>query len=173
MSGLKERCQERPGVFPSEHDLKKLSKRDFLRTLNTKLGHVLQRLSAFQGDLPKVQALGVAKMNLYGIRNNIHCLAQLLQGSLEMAEPTQAGLLTSPPPTPTSDAFQSKLKGCQFLHGFHRFMHSVGQVFRKWRETPSQRSRRHSPRRALQKGAHRMQPSRRGKRLLARVQPHR
>ncbi|KAF6278259.1 oncostatin M [Rhinolophus ferrumequinum] len=167
--GLKEHCQEHPGVFPRENALHGLSRRGFLQTLNAKLGHVLHRLTILQQDLPKVQEFGTVKRYIYGIRNNIYCLAQLLPGSSETAEPTQAGTEDSPPPPPASDTFQRKLQGCQFLRGYHRFMHSVGQVFHKWRESPS-RSRRHSPHRALRKGAYRMQPSMRGKRLMPRGQ---
>ncbi|XP_054450069.1 oncostatin-M [Pteronotus mesoamericanus] len=170
VSGLKEHCQERPGVFPREDVLQKLSRRDFLQTLNTELGRVLHRLAILQQDLPKVLELEVAKMYMHGVRNNIHCMAQLLRGSPKTDEPTLANQGTSPPPTPASDAFQRKLEGCRFLRGYHRFMHSVGRVFRKWRETPSRRSRRHSPRRVLQKEVHRMQPSMRGKRLVPRGQ---
>ncbi|KAM5200462.1 oncostatin-M [Hipposideros larvatus] len=168
--GLKEYCQERPGVFPKENALLGLGRRrSFLQTLNAKLGHILHRLTTFQQELPEVQDFGTAKMYIYGIRNNIYCLAQLLPGSSETAEPTQAGSGVSPPPTPASDTFQRKLEGCQFLRGYHRFMHSVGQVFHKWRASPS-RSRRHSPRWALRKGARKMQPSMRGKRLVPRGQ---
>ncbi|XP_045682815.1 oncostatin-M [Phyllostomus hastatus] len=169
-SGLKEHCQERPGVFPSEQDLQELSRRDFLRTLNTILGHVLPRLVTFQKDHPKVEDLGMVTRYIRGIRDNIHCMDQLLRGSSEMAKPTRASPGTWPPHTPASDAFQRKLEGCRFLRGYHRFMHSVGQVFRKWRETPSRRSRRHSPQWVLQRGIHRMPPSMRGKRLVPRGQ---
>ncbi|XP_036132829.1 oncostatin-M isoform X1 [Molossus molossus] len=169
VSKLGAHCLERPGVFPSKHDLQGLSRRGFLQTLNTKLGHVLHRLTEFQQDL-QVQTLLRAKMNIIGIRNNIHCMTLQLQGSSDVVEPTPAELEISPLPTLASNAFQRKLQGCQFLHGFHRFMHSAGQVFHKWRETPSRRSRRHSPRRALKKEAHRVQPSMRGKRLMPREQ---
>lgn len=169
-SGLKEHCQERPGAFPSEHYLQGLSRRAFLQTLNTTLGHVLPRLIAFQQDHPKVEDLRMVKRYICGIMNNIHCMDQLLRGSSEMAEPTRVCPGTRPPHTPASDAFQRKLEGCRFLRGYHRFMHSVGQVFRKWQETPSRRSRRHSPQRVLQKGIHRMQPSKRGKRRVPRGQ---
>ncbi|KAM5311686.1 oncostatin-M [Glossophaga mutica] len=168
--GLEEHCQERPGVFPSEHVLQGLSRRGFLRIVNTKLGHVLHRLNTLQQDHPKVKDLGMVKMYIQGIRNNIHCMDQLLRGSPEVAEPTLASLGTWPPHTPASDAFQRKLEGCRFLRGYHRFMHSVGQVFRKWRETSSRRNRRHSPQRVLRKGIHRMRPSTRGKRLMPRGQ---
>ncbi|XP_045056903.1 oncostatin-M [Desmodus rotundus] len=170
VSGLKEHCQELPGVFPSEHALQGLSRRGFLQTLNTKLGHVLHRLSTFPQDHLRVQNLGMVKLYIRGIRSNIHCMDQLLRGSSEMTEPPLASRGTSPPPTPASDAFQRKLEGCRFLRGYHRFMHSVGQVFRKWRETPSRRNRRHSPQWVLQKGIRRMQPSVRDKRLVPRGQ---
>lgn len=166
--GLKERCQERPGVFPSEDALQALSRRSFLQTLNAKLSHVLQSLTAFLQDLPS-QDLSTAKMYILGVKSNIHCLAQLLPDSTETAEPTQAGLGASRPPTTTSDTFQRKIEGCEFLRGYHRFMHSVGQVFHKWRKNPS-KSPRHSSHQALQKGAHGMQPFTRGKGLLPRGQ---
>ncbi|XP_006904966.1 oncostatin-M [Pteropus alecto] len=169
VSGLKERCQERPGVFPSEDALQALSRRGFLQTLNAKLSHVLQRLTAFQEDLPEVQALVKVKMYIFGVKNNIHCLAQLLPDSAKTAEPTQAGPGASRPPTTTPDTFQRKIEGCEFLRGYHRFMHSVGQVFYKWRKGPS-RSPRHSSHQALQRGAHGMQPFTRGKGLLPRGQ---
>ncbi|EPQ09916.1 Oncostatin-M [Myotis brandtii] len=173
MSGLKQGCQERPGVFPSKQALQGLSRTDFLRTLRTQLGQVLHRLQAFQQDMPDVQAWGMAIRYIHGIRNNIHCMEELLPGSPETAEPPQAGLGTSPPPTRTPDAFQLKLKGCRFLRGFHRFMHSAKQVFHEWRETLRRRSRRQSPRQARQRGVRRargMQPSRRGRRLVPRGQ---
>lgn len=141
-----------------------------MQTLSTKLGHVLHRLTEFQQDLLHLQILPMVKLSIAGIRNNVHCMALQLQGSSDMAEPTRAEPGTSPLPTLASDAFQRKLQGCQFLRGFHRFMHSVGQVFRQWRETPGRRGRRHSPRRALKKAARRMQPSVRGKRLMPREQ---
>ena len=43
---LQEHCRERPGDFPSEDALWRLSRQDFLRTLNTTLGLVLRMLSA-------------------------------------------------------------------------------------------------------------------------------
>ncbi|XP_070256178.1 oncostatin-M [Myotis yumanensis] len=170
MSGLKQGCQERPGVFPSKQALQGLSRTDFLRTLRTQLGQVLHRLHAFQQDMPDVQAWGMATRYIHGIRNNIHCMEELLQGSPETAGPPQAGPGTSPPPTRTPDAFQLKLKGCRFLRGFHRFMHSAKQVFGEWRETLRRRSRRQSPRQARQRGVRGMQPSRRGRRLVPRGQ---
>ncbi|KAM8812111.1 oncostatin-M [Rhynchonycteris naso] len=167
---LRKSCQERPGVFPEEPALQGLSKMGFLQTLNTTLALVLQRLTAFQQDTPKDEALETAKMYISGIKNNIHCMAQLLRGSSATAESVRAGLGTLPPPTLTSDTFVRKLEGCQFLWGYHRFMHSVGQVFLKWERVPTQRSWRRSPRQALQKGARWMQPSMKGKRLVPRGQ---
>ncbi|XP_049475810.1 oncostatin-M isoform X2 [Panthera uncia] len=168
--GLKEHCQERPGVFPSKDALQRLSRQEFLQILNNTLGHVLHRLRTLQKDIPKAQdleKLNIAKLNIRGFKNNIHCMAQLLPGSLEKTEPTPTGPGASPSPTPISDAFQRRLEGCRFLHGYHRFMHSVGQVFREWGQSPS-RSRRHSPRRGLRKGTHRTHLSSRNKRLMPR-----
>ncbi|XP_044897937.1 oncostatin-M isoform X1 [Felis catus] len=168
--GLKEHCRERPGVFPSKDALQRLSRQEFLQILNTTLGHVLHRLRTLQKDIPKAQdleKLNIAKLNIRGFKNNIHCMAQLLPGSLEKTEPTPTGPGASPSPTPISDAFQRRLEGCRFLHGYHRFMHSVGQVFREWGQSPS-RSRRHSPRRGLRKGTHRTHLSSRNKRLMPR-----
>ncbi|XP_032165231.1 oncostatin-M isoform X2 [Mustela erminea] len=170
--GLKEHCRERPGTFPSKEALQRLSRQELLRALDTMLDHVLHRLMALQRDIPKAQDLETvnrAKQNIRGFKNNIHCMAQLLPGSLERTEPAPIGPGTSPSPTPTPDTFQRRLEGCRFLHGYHRFMHSVGQVFREWAESPS-RSRRHSPRRGLWKGARRVPLSRGNKRLLPRGQ---
>ncbi|VCW76818.1 unnamed protein product [Gulo gulo] len=170
--GLKEYCRERPGTFPSKEALQRLSRREFLWALNTMLDHVLHRLMALQRDIPKAQdleTLNRAKQNIRGFKNNIHCMAQLLPGSSETTEPAPIGPGTSPSPTPTPDTFQRRLEGCRFLHGYHRFMHSVGQVFREWAESPS-RSRRHSPRRGLRKGTRRVPLSRKNKRLLPRGQ---
>ncbi|XP_047683962.1 oncostatin-M isoform X2 [Prionailurus viverrinus] len=168
--GLKKHCRERPGVFPSKDALQRLSRQEFLQILNTTLGHVLHRLRTLQKDIPKAQdleKLNIAKLNIRGFKNNIHCMAQLLPGSLEKTESTPTGPGASPSPTPIPDAFQRRLEGCRFLHGYHRFMHSVGQVFREWGQSPS-RSRRHSPRRGLRKGTHRTHLSIRNKRLMPR-----
>lgn len=170
--GLKEHCRERSGAFPSKDALQGLGRWEFLRTLDTTLGRVLHRLTALRRDIPRAQdleTLNRAKQNIRGFKNNIHCMAQLLPGSSETTEPTPTGPGTSPSPTPTSDTFQRRLEGCRFLHGYHRFMHSVGQVFREWGESPS-RSRRHSPHQGLRKGTSRMQLSRKNKRLLPRGQ---
>ncbi|XP_055109775.1 oncostatin-M [Symphalangus syndactylus] len=180
---LREHCRERPGAFPREETLRGLGRRGFLQTLNATLGRVLHRLADLEQHLPKAQdlersglniedleKLQMARPNVLGLRNNIYCMAQLLDNS-DTAEPTKAGRGASQPPTPTpaSDAFQRKLEGCSFLRGYHRFMHSVGRVFIKWGESPN-RSRRHSPHQALQKGMHRIRPSRKGKRLMPRGQ---
>ncbi|XP_003938505.1 oncostatin-M [Saimiri boliviensis] len=176
---LREHCREHPGAFPSEEGLQGLDRRGFLQTLNATLGHVMQRLAALEQQLPKAQdlkrsrlntedleKLQMARPNVLGLRNNVYCMAQLRDIS-DTAESTTAGRGTTqlPVPVPASDSFQRKLEGCRFLHGYHRFMHSVGRVFRKWRESPS-RSRRHSPRRAVRKEVRRTRPSRRGKRLM-------
>lgn len=166
---LKESCRERPGVFPSANTLQELSRQGFLRTLQAQLGLALHRLAAFQQEVPPVPAWGMARSNLHGIRNNIHCLAQLLPGSPEAGAPAQGGPGASPPPPHPPDTFQRKLEGCQFLRGFQRFMHAVEKVFGEWRGALSQRSRRHSPRRPPRRGARRargMQPSGRGRRLV-------
>ncbi|XP_057603201.1 oncostatin-M [Hippopotamus amphibius kiboko] len=170
--GLKGHCREHPGAFPSEDALRGLSRQDFLRTLNTTLGLVLHRLTALQQDLPEAQHL--ARLNIRGFRSNLHCMSQVLRGSseAETPEPTQPVPGPTPPPTPPSDAFQYKLKGCRFLRGYHRFMHSAGQVLRAWGEGRS-RSRRHSPQLALQTGAQRLRPFRRDRRLMPRGQPPR
>ncbi|XP_010990587.3 oncostatin-M isoform X2 [Camelus dromedarius] len=169
-AGLKEHCKESPGAFPSEDTLRGLSQRGFLRTLNATLGHVLHRLTALQQDLTIAQDQG---RNIRGFRSNIHCMSQLLRGSseVETAEPTQPGPEATLPPTPSSDTFQHKLQGCRFLRGYHRFMHSAGQVFKEWADSRSRsRSRRHRPPRALQRGARRMRPFRRDERLMPRGQ---
>ncbi|XP_030716811.1 oncostatin-M [Globicephala melas] len=180
--GLKEHCRERPGAFPSEDALRGLSRQSFLQTLNATLGLVLHRLTALYQDLPEAQQL--VGLNIRGFRSNIHCMSQLLRSSseAETPEPTQPGPGPTPPPTPPSDAFQHKLKSCRFLHGYHRFMHSVGQVLQEWGESRSRsrsRSRRHSPCRApgdtalarpCRGGARRTWPFRRDRRLMPRGQ---
>ncbi|XP_004430162.1 PREDICTED: oncostatin-M [Ceratotherium simum simum] len=162
-SGLKEHCKERPGVFPSEDALWRLSRWDFLQILNATLGQVLHRLTTFQQDLPQLKDLGMVMLYIRGFQSNIHCMCQLLGSSSEAAKPTQAS--PAPPlPTLASDAFQRKLEGCRFLSGYHHFMHSVAQVLREWGKSP-RRIRRHSPRQALQKGAHGTHLFSRGRRL--------
>ncbi|XP_053445904.1 oncostatin-M [Nycticebus coucang] len=182
---LRDHCKERPGAFPSNDALRGLGQQAFLRTLDATLSLVLHRLAALQRHLPEaqdleklpmarqnaqdLQTLKMARLNIQGLRNNIYCMSRLLGSSQDAAEPTQTGPGTSLPPTPTPGAFQRKLEGCRFLDGYHRFMRSVGQVFSDWGASPSQ-SRRHRPRRALQKGARRTRPSSRGKKLTPRGQ---
>ncbi|XP_037367412.1 oncostatin-M [Talpa occidentalis] len=169
VSGLQEHCKEHPGAFLSEDALWGLSRQSFLQTLDTRLGHILHRLKALQQGLPKAEFLRMGMLNIRGFRNNIHCMAQLFPDTSEATKPTQAGPLDLPSATPTSDAFQRKLEGCRFLSGYHRFMHSVGQVFRGWRPSLS-RNRRHSPHLVLRKGAQMMQPSRKGQRPVPGMQ---
>ncbi|XP_008140667.2 oncostatin-M [Eptesicus fuscus] len=173
VSGLKESCHERPGVFPSAQALQRLSRRGVLQTLHAQLGRALHRLAALQQDTPDVPAWRMARSYLLGMRNNVHCMAQLLPGAPEPAEPAPSRPGTAPRPTAAPNAFARKLEGCRFLHGFHRFMHAAGQVLREWRETLSPRSRRHSPRQAPRSGVRRArgtQPSGRGRRLVPRGQ---
>lgn len=171
---LQEHCREHPGDFPSEDALWRLSRQDFLRTLNVTLGLVLRMLSALQQDLPEA-AQQQTEMNVRGFGNNIHCMAQLLRGSLdpEAAEPTQPGpgptLPPLLPPMPPSSTFQRKLRNCRFLRGYHHFMRAAGQVLRSWGERRG-RSRRHSPHRALQRGARRTRPFLEVRRLSPRGQ---
>ncbi|XP_005887572.3 oncostatin-M [Bos mutus] len=171
---LQEHCRERPGDFPSEDALWRLSRQDFLQTLNATLGLILRMLSALQQDLPEA-AHQQAEMNVRGFGNNIHCMAQLLSGSSDpkAAEPTQPGPGPTPlPPTPPSSTFQRKLRNCGFLRGYHRFMRTAGQVLRGWGERQG-RSRRHSPCRALKRGARRTRPFPEVRRLAPRGQPPR
>ncbi|XP_055261397.1 oncostatin-M [Moschus berezovskii] len=169
---LKEHCRERPGDFPSEDALWKLSRQDFLRTLNATLGLVLRMLSALQQGLPEA-AQQQAEMYIRGFGNNIHCMTQLLHSfsDPEAAEPTPPGPgPTLPPPLPTPPStFQRKLRNCGFLRGYHRFMHAAGQVLRGWGERRGH-SLRHRPRRALQRGARRTRPFLEVRRLVPRGQ---
>ncbi|XP_077016703.1 oncostatin-M [Tamandua tetradactyla] len=154
---LKKQCKERPGTFPSEDALRGLSKQDFLQTLRASLERVLRTLAAFQlqaSEDPRAEELRKAKHFVLGIKNNVYCMAQLLNSSSDTAQPTKASPGPSQSPTPSPDAFQRKIEGCKFLDGFHRFMRSVGQVLGDWEEKP-RRSRRH-------------RRSRRGKRLVPR-----
>ncbi|XP_027627415.1 oncostatin-M [Tupaia chinensis] len=165
-----EHCTERPGAFPSDNALRTLGRRDFLRMLSSTLQRVLHRLAVLQQHLPETQdleELGVARWNILGLKNNIYCMSQLLGGASELA-PTTAAPGTSPPPTPAPDAFQSKLQGCRFLHGYHRFLHSARRVFSQWGSSPSRR-RRQSPVWPQLDLERKHRPSRRGKRLVFRV----
>ncbi|KAG8521257.1 Oncostatin-M [Galemys pyrenaicus] len=166
---LQEHCKEQPGAFPSEDALQGLSRQSFLQTLDARLGLILHRLEALQRGLPDAEFLGTARLNIRGLRNNIHCMARLLLDTSEAAPPTQAAPWALPLANPTSDAFQRKLEGCRFLSGYHRFMHSVGQVLQGWQPSP-RRSRRHSPGPALRKGTGRTRPSRKGRRTGPRAQ---
>uniref|UniRef100_A0A8D2CPA5 Oncostatin M n=1 Tax=Sciurus vulgaris TaxID=55149 RepID=A0A8D2CPA5_SCIVU len=168
---LRGSCTEHPGAFPSKDALRGLSKRSFLRTVNATLDRVLKGLVALQKQLLNndLKELETARQNIQGIRNNIHCMSWLLGGSSETAEPMQTGPGSWLQLTSTLDVFQAKLEGCRFLRGYHRFMGSVGWVFREWGESPS-RSRRHSPRWALHKGVRRTRLFRRGKRPVPRGQ---
>ncbi|KAM4827472.1 oncostatin-M [Thomomys bottae] len=151
------------GAFPSEGALRVLSKPHFLRTVYATLGRILHGLDALQlqisqtedTDTPKLQP---AKWKVLGLRNNIHCLAWLLNSSLQTPEPTRAVQGTQPSwsPTPSQPIFQGKVDGCKFLCGYHGFMQAVGKVFRDWGDRRG-RSRRHSPHRGLlHKGVHRV-----------------
>ncbi|XP_062939751.1 oncostatin-M [Cynocephalus volans] len=167
---LRGHCKERPGAFPSEGTLRGLGKRGFLRTLSATLNRVLHRLAAFQRRSPKAQyseKLQMARLYIQGLRNNIYCISQQLDDSSETAEPTQLGPGASPPSTPTPDTFESKLEDCRFLHGYHRFMRSVGRVFSEWEES---RSQTHSPQQALSMGARRARLSSGDNRLMPRGQ---
>lgn len=169
---LRGSCTEHPGAFPSKDALQGLSKQSFLQTVNATLGRVLKGLIALRKQLLEPQdlkELETARQNIQGIRNNIHCMSWLLNGSSETAEPLQAGPGSWLQLTSASNVFQAKLEGCRFLHGYHRFMGSVGWVFREWGESLS-RSRRHSPRRTLHKGIHKTRLFRRRKRPVPRGQ---
>ncbi|XP_036056385.1 oncostatin-M [Onychomys torridus] len=174
-SALRAACTEYPVTFPSEDTLRALSKPRFLNTVHATLGRVWRQLGALRQQIPKIQAfpeLERARQNIQGIRNNVYCMAQLLHHTLEIPEPTQAGSGTSPSISTTPSIFQAKLDSCRFLWGYHRFMGSVGRVFREWGDGSS-RSRRHSPRhsplRAWRKGARRIRPSRSSQSPMSRV----
>ncbi|XP_008054392.1 oncostatin-M [Carlito syrichta] len=185
MQGLREHCTESPAAFPSEGVLRGLDRQGFLRSLNASLGRVLHTLAAFQLQLPAAPDLKqpprpqrhtqdletqrVALLYLHGLRNNIHCMSQLLGSSSDAAEPPRADLAASPPPTLAPDGFSLKVRACRTLRGFHGFMHSVRRVLGQWNESLSRR-RRHSPHRAPRKGAPRTRPSGRGRRLVPRRQ---
>ncbi|XP_012869716.1 PREDICTED: oncostatin-M [Dipodomys ordii] len=146
-SSLRELCRECRGVFPSEAGLRALSKAGFLRTVYATLGRILHGLDTLRPqfsetkDAPKLQA---ARWTVLGLRNNLHCVAWLLNSSLQTPEPTRADADTRGSPTPSPRLFQAKLDGCKFLCGYHGFMQAVGTIFREWGESP-RRSRRHSP----------------------------
>ncbi|XP_007647826.1 oncostatin-M isoform X1 [Cricetulus griseus] len=173
---LRAACREYPVTFPSEDTLRALSKPHFLSTVYTTLGRIQHQLDALRQQSPKTKVFPLlerAKWNVQGIRNNIYCMAHLLNHPLETPNPTEAGSGASPSTTTTPSIFQTKIDNCRFLWGYHSFMGSVGRVFREWKDGPS-RSRRHSPRhsllRAWRKGASRIRPSRSSQSPMSRVQ---
>ncbi|KAM6166375.1 oncostatin-M [Erethizon dorsatum] len=168
---LRGSCMECSGAFPSEDALGALSRRGFLQTVSATLDGVLQELAALQQKLLKAKdlpELRMARQNIQGVRNNIYCMSELLTNGSETPEAPLPGTEATLMP-PAQDTFQAKVAGCQFLCGYHHFMGSVEQVFGKWGDSPS-RNRRHSPHRALHKGARRARPSRRVKRPVPRRQ---
>ncbi|XP_027243123.1 oncostatin-M isoform X1 [Cricetulus griseus] len=173
---LRAACREYPVTFPSEDTLRALSKPHFLSTVYTTLGRIQHQLDALRQQSPKTKVFPLlerAKWNVQGIRNNIYCMAHLLNHPLETPNPTEAGSGASPSTTTTPSIFQTKIDNCRFLWGYHSFMGSVGRVFREWKDGSS-RSRRHSPRhsllRAWRKGASRIRPSRSSQSPMSRVQ---
>ncbi|KAM5237659.1 oncostatin-M [Ctenodactylus gundi] len=166
---LKEACMEAPEVFPSEKALRGLSKRSFLRTVTVTLDRIQRGMAALPTHLLQLKQVQTAKRNIQGVRNNIYCMSELLNGYLETPVPTLVGRGALLPPALTTDTYHAKMEVCYFLSDYHRFMGSVGQVFREWGHSLS-RSRRHSPRLDLRKGARRIRPFRRGKRPVPRGQ---
>ncbi|CAH6990284.1 oncostatin-M [Phodopus roborovskii] len=173
---LRAACTEYPVAFPSEDTLRALSKPQFLNTVHATLGRVWHQLGALRQKFLKTRpfpALERARWNIQGIRNNVYCMAQLLNHPLEIPKPTQPGSGASMSTATTPSIFQTKLDSCRFLWSYHSFMGSVGRVFREWRDGSS-RSRRHSPRhsllRAWHKGASRIRPSRSSQSPMSRVQ---
>ncbi|XP_028613951.1 oncostatin-M isoform X2 [Grammomys surdaster] len=171
-STLRAACTENSVAFPSEDTLRQLSKPHFLSTVYATLDRIGHQLGALRQQFLKTQAfpdLERARQNIQGIRNNVYCMAQLLHHSLETPEPTQADSGASRSTTTTPGIFRVKIDSCRFLWGYHRFMGSVGRIFREWGDG-SRRSRRHSPLRAQHKGARRIRPSRSSQRLKPRAQ---
>ncbi|XP_049996728.1 oncostatin-M [Alexandromys fortis] len=172
---LRAACTEHPVAFPSEEDLRALSKPRFLNTVHATLGRVWHQMGALRQQFRNIKdfpELKRARGNIQGIRNNVYCLAQLLHHHLEIPEPTQAGS-EALPSTTTPSIFQAKIDSCRFLWGYHSFMGSVGRVFREWGDGSSRR-RRHSPQHSLlrgwRKGARRIRPSRSSQGSKSRVQ---
>ncbi|XP_031195713.1 oncostatin-M isoform X1 [Mastomys coucha] len=153
---LRAACTGHPAqAFPSEDTLRHLSKSHFLNTVYVTLERVWHQLGALREQFLKTRAflqLEWTRQNIQGIRNNVYCMARLLRHPLEI---TQVDSGVSPSPTTASGTFKTKIDSCRFLWGYHRFMGSVGRVFREW-ENGSRRSRRHSPLRAWRKGARRI-----------------
>ncbi|XP_055972540.1 oncostatin-M [Sorex fumeus] len=162
---LRDHCWEQPGAFPSEDDLRALSRPAFLRTVQDRLHRITSFLKTFPKDLPETQPMTTALRYIQGFQNNVHCMAQLLPDA-SPARPPQEG--PGALPTPSSNSLQRKLDGCRLLRGHHRFIHSVGRVLGEWGAHPS-RSRRHSAPLDLWKQAWRMKASRRGKKLVSRA----
>lgn len=173
-STLRAACTENSVAFPSEDTLRQLSKPHFLSTVYDTLGRIGDQLDALRQQLLKTQAfpeLEKARQNIQGTKNNVYCMAQLLHHSLETPEPTQANSGAPWSTTTPPGIFRVKIGSCRFLWGYHRFMSSMGRVFREWGDG-SRRSRRHSPLRAQRKGVHRIRPrsSRNSQRLKPRAQ---
>ncbi|XP_021066970.1 oncostatin-M [Mus pahari] len=159
--------QQHSVAFPSEDTLRQLSKPHFLSTVYATLGRVLYQLDALRQKLLKTQAfpqLEGTRQNIQGIRNNVYCMAQLLNYSLEIPEPTQADSGASRSTTAPS-VFQTKMAGCGFLWEYHRFMGSVGRVLREWFDG-SRRSRRQCPLLARRKRTRRIRVRRKGTRRI-------
>uniref|UniRef100_A0A8C6G8Q6 Oncostatin M n=1 Tax=Mus spicilegus TaxID=10103 RepID=A0A8C6G8Q6_MUSSI len=164
---LRAACTQHSVAFPSEDTLRQLSKPHFLSTVYTTLDRVLYQLDALRQKFQKTPAfpkLDSARHNILGIRNNVYCMARLLNHSLEIPEPTQADSGASQSTT-TPDVFNTKIGSCGFLWGYHRFMGSVGRVFREW-DDGSTRSRRQSPLRARRKGTRRIRVRHKGTRRI-------
>ncbi|XP_048196679.1 oncostatin-M [Perognathus longimembris pacificus] len=151
ISILRSLCKVCRGIFPSEDALRALSRPSLLRTVHTTLGCIVRNLDILNQQLSKTkdaQNLEAAKWNVLGLQNNIHCMAWLLNSSLETPEPTPADTGTQPSwlPDPSQGTWAAKVAGLKFLYGYHSFMQAAGTVFREWGDSLS-RSRRHSPRR--------------------------
>lgn len=159
---LRAACTENTAAFPSEDTLRQMSKPRFLSTVYDTLGRIWHQLGALRQQFLKTRAfpeLEQARQNIQGIKNNVYCMARLLQPPLEIPELTQVDSGASPSTTTAPGIFQVKINSCRFLWGYHCFMGSVGRIFREWGDG-SRRSRRHSPLRAQRKGARRIRPSR-------------
>ncbi|XP_021034094.1 oncostatin-M [Mus caroli] len=160
---LRAACTQHSVAFPSEDTLRQLSKPHFLNTVYTTLDRVFNQLDALRQkslEIPAFPKLASALHNILGIKNNVYCMARLLNHSLEIPEPTQASWSTTTP-----DVFNTKIGSCGFLWGYHRFVGSVGRVFREW-DDGSTRSRRQSPLRARRKGTRRIRVRRKGTRRI-------
>lgn len=162
-ANLRAACTQHSVAFPTEDTLQQLSKPHFLSTVYATLDRVLHQLGALRQKFLKTQAfpeLDWAPQNIQGIRNNVYCMARLFNHSLEIPEPTQADSGASRSTT-TPGVFWTKIDSCGFLWGYHRFMGSVGRVFREW-DDGFTRSRRQSPLRARRKGTRRIRARSKG-----------